>query len=275
MSLLASESSVEASSPREGIKIEMAAVTYRIATGTRDVTINSELYTALPAQRGTVSLATTERQDTLVVSMPMSHAVPQRWLAQGSPPKHAAVSVYRQQGANYQRIWHGFVASVGAGGNGIALIKVPSRLDAKLARRLPTVTVGRSCPHVLYDANCRVSRAAHDVNATVASVDGRVVTVSTIGGNPDDWAEFGELLHVASNQSMTIYSQVGTTITMQRPIVELRVGDSVTVYAGCAHDIGTCHTKFSNRVNFGGFPQFDTRRPQKKDGDYGIYVSEP
>lgn len=275
MTFISQESSVEASEPREGIKIEMAAVTYRIATGTRDVTINSEVYTAYPSHRGSIGLATTEKQDMLVVRLPMSHAVPQRWLAQGSPPKHVVISVFRQQGANYERIWHGFVSSLGAEDGGrVALLHVPSRMTAVLERRLPTVTVGRSCPHILYDANCRVARASFKVTTTVASVDGRVVTVASMGAHGDDWATFGELRHPSSDQSMTIYSQIGTTITMQAPIVELKVGDSVEVFAGCAHDIGECHTKFSNRVNFGGFPHFDTRRPQK-DGTYGIYVSEP
>lgn len=259
--------------PREGILFELPVATYRVATGTRNLVIDGFTYTAEPSQRDEVTLATSENGADLVVRLPVKHAVVKRWLA-GAPPKRVRVSVYRKQmtSGESERIWQGDVTSIALEGR-VAALRVPSLLTESLQRRLPTVTVGRSCPHILYDANCRVDRADFDQSATVTAVDGRKITVSTVGGNPDDWFTFGEVLHVSSGERMTIHSQVGTEVTMQLAIYELKVGDTVTLFAGCDHLVGTCHTKFDNRVNHGGFVQLVTTNPLKPTW-FGYYEEE-
>lgn len=270
------EASVESSQPREAIEIRVNLLSvHRIATGTRDIVINGQTYTAGPSAREEVKLATSENQTDLVIRLPMKHAVPRRWLSLGSPPKVVTVDVYRAQlvSGGYERIWNGYVTSLSAtDNNAVALLRVPSRATAMLDRRLPSTTVGRGCPHLLYDRNCRVDRAGFTQNATVTDVQGRQIKVSTMGAHPDDWATFGELLHVSTGERMTVSSQIGTTITMQAAIAEIVVGDAVQVFAGCPHDITSCNSIFSNRVNFGGFPHLNTVNPVAPTG-FGIYAS--
>lgn len=276
MTLLADESGIETSRPREGIELIMSGVrTWRVATGTRDIVINGQTYTAYPSQRDEVSIASSKDETECSVRLPLKHPVPQRWLA-GNPPRLLEVNVYRAQldSGEFEQIWRGYVTGLSANSrSGIATLRVPSRLAARLDREVPTFTAGKLCNHDLYDRNCGVSRAAHTVATTVTSISGRTMKVAAISGNPDQWAQFGDVLHVSSNERVTIVSQVGTTLTLKAALVGVSVGDAVEVSAGCAHDVATCHAEFSNRPNFGGFPQMNAYSFYKLMG-YTIYAPE-
>ena len=46
-----------------------------------------------------------------------------------------------------------------------------------------------------------------------------------------------------------------TTFTLWLPMPNaIQTGDAYSVYPGCDKRFATCQTKFSNAVNFGGFP---------------------
>lgn len=271
-SFLASEASDELSRPREGIEFIFPTTTYRVGTGTRDVNIGGQTFRAYPSQREEIKLATIADTDDLVVQLPLAHDVAQRYLANATPPRRVDVVIRRLQvdSGITEEIWRGTITAC-AVDRKVVSFRVPSRAGALLAKRLPVVTSSKLCPHILYDANCRVSRASFEMTTTVTNVSGRVVTVASVGGNPDHWYQFGELTHVASGERMSIEDQAGTSVSMQLAILELKVGDSVKIAAGCAHDITTCRTKFSNKVNFGGFPRLNTVNPFKPTGGFGIY----
>ncbi len=258
------ESSVESSQPREGIEIILPAVTYRIATGTRNLVIDGRTYTASPASRGEVGISSSGDPRSLVVSLPMSHAVCQRYMAGGVPPRQILINVWRQQviSGETEKVWSGYVTSM-APEKHVGRFNVPSRTSETLERRLPTMTVGRACPHVLYDANCRVVRADFTVATTVATFNGRVVTVVDALFS-DDVAGSGELVHVASGERMTVQSKAGSDVTMQLPIWELKIGDAVEVSQGCTHLLGGtggCQQEYANEVNYGGTPDLPGNNP--------------
>jgi uncharacterized phage protein (TIGR02218 family) len=143
--------------------------------------------------------------------------------------------------------------------NHVAKLLVPARLSRALRRRVPTITGGRLCPHILYDRNCRVVKDDFKLVSTVTYVSGRIVRI--VEPYPDGFAKWGELKHVLSGESVTVMDQTTTGsgpytvhITVQLPINGVQVGHQVELYAGCAHTIAACRTKFDNVANFGGFP---------------------
>lgn len=277
MTYAADDGSTEHSEPREGIELILPTVTYRVATGTRDITINGQRFTASPAGREEISISTaTDNASALELKMPMSHYVPQRWMGGGVPPKRVLVNVYRMQirSGEYQTIYRGYIESLSSDGKGtVAKFNVPSRFVKILERRLPVITTSRSCPHVLYDRNCRVARDFFRVvETTIDEINGRNIRLVTDGGKPDNWAEFGELVHVPSGERMTIQAQVGSLVTIQLPIYGMAVGDAVEMWQGCDHTIDTCIDSFVNRVNFGGFPQMLTVDIMKMARGFGVYA---
>ena len=41
----------------------------------------------------------------------------------------------------------------------------------------------------------------------------------------------------------------------------LAIGDAIYLYPGCDRTLNTCHAKFGNSANFGGFPFIPTKNP--------------
>lgn len=284
---LDAESGIESNQPREFYDIlQSSAVRYQIASGTRDIAFPdgffigsvfhfAATFTAFPMARTEITVNTTTNDGQLTLALPLSHPLAQRWTAQASPPRQVTVTIYRQQLQNglVEQIKQATIVSMAMEGH-LAKFLLASPLARLLSRKLPVLNADPLCEHILYDKNCR---AIHDSfslgvagsavpSLTVAGFDGRVITISSIGGKPDHWAQFGDLVHLPTGEKMSILEQVGTTVTMKRPIPDLKDGDQITVSAGCARDITTCFVKFNNQVNFSGFPQLPTVNPFTPSG---------
>jgi hypothetical protein len=266
MTFFADESGAESSIPREGIEITMLNNVYRLATGTRPIVLDGDTYDVHPASRGELETSIAGvfgNGGQLMINLPMAHAVPQRWMAGGVPPSNIRVRVLRKQvtSGEVEHVWFGSATAMTISGQ-MAQLAVPSDLARAMARRLPTITVGRNCPHMLYDAStCKADRSTKLVNAVVSTLSGRVIKVSSVGGHVDQWMRGGEFVHVASGERMTILDQTGLTLTLQLPIYELRVGATLQLYAGCTHAISYCGAVFANVANFGGMPLLPRNNP--------------
>jgi len=272
--LLEDAQSVENSNPREGYEIKHGTTVYRIASGSRNELIGGNVYQSYPAMRGSYGVAAIGHTGDLELKLPTSHPLVQRWYANGIPPRLVLVTAWRKQqrSGEAERFFLGQVESISVDGH-IASLLIPSLVSGALKRPLPMLTVGKLCPHVLYDAQCRVPRADFRVVTAVTLSDGDLVRVASMAGKPDGWADIGELVHVPSGERMTIRSQIGNDIHIQLPIFELGAGDAVEVYAGCPRDILTCDDKFDNRQNFGGLPSLPTVNPLMPNG-FGVWTSE-
>lgn len=268
------EKSVAHNRPTELIDIALPTVTYRIACGPRDVQFGMLLYVATPSARTEITpMQVSGNQGSgLTISLPVTHAVVSRWFKAGVPPRQTVVTVSRKQERSQviERIWGGLVTSIACSGN-IAKLLVPSLTMDTMQRTLPTISSGQSCPWTLYDpATCRSDRALFESSTTAILVDGRTVRAS-LGSltRNGDWAEDGELLHVASGERMTIGTQRDldpgvsdvADLDMERVIPDLKTGDAIIVYAGCKKSVAVCLAKFANVNNFGGSPNAPTRNP--------------
>lgn len=260
MTFLSDESGIETSIPREGIELIVSGMfTYRVATGTRDLTIGGFTYTAQASQREAMEVSVVGVDGALIVTLPALHAVPRRWLAAGVPPQQVIVNVWRQQASgDVETLWRGIVTSVALDRH-LAKLRVDSRMALSLRRRLPTLTAGRSCPHVLGDANCTVDLSTRKVATTVQTYNGRQVVVASVGAIGPFTR--GALLHVPSGERMTVLTQTGNTMTLQLPIYGLALGDAVEITPGCENTITFCDSQFSNSANFGGFAQLPLKNP--------------
>lgn len=258
-SWLDAEKSVEESQPREAVEVIVnEATTYRWSLGTRDITIDGDLYTATPAMRGEVSVTTLDAGGEMTMTIPSSHALVKRWM-QGVPVS-AAVNVWRYQGAvdDARCVWRGLITNIKPSDT-TAEVRVTSRLAIAAQRRLPVITVGRECSHELFGPDCKVVRASHTLDATVTAVDGREITINSLGLVADQWARFGEIELASTGERVTITSQIGTDLVLFRPLVGLAIGSIVNISAGCDRLVGTCDSKFANRPNFGNAPHLPNK----------------
>lgn len=261
------ERSASQSRPRDLYVIATPTFTYRLTSHNVDVVYAGATYTATTMSRGPHQIAQDLTGRELIVYLPITHPFVQRFCSSGVPERGVTVTYSRLQEvsgvANQQRT--GYATGISIDGN-VAQIRVPSLTDDALKIQLPVIAANKSCNHVLFDARCSPnpgvdgpSAAAFTISVAYSSqtiaVGSITVSVSSVAGKPDGWFDFGTLVHVPSAQRCYIVRQIGTTLTLNTPIIGPTSGDGLTLIAGCNHLVTTgCRDKFNNRVNFGGMP---------------------
>ncbi len=275
------KSSIEASRPRFLYEIRQSLlVVYRITGGDRDITWNGFTWTAEPVASSEVGLSTNTNDFEVQLTLPIKHALIQRYLAQASPPQRVTLTVYEYQIdlADAEQQWIGEV-------NGLELdtkahtgmFRCPSRLTRTLERRASTITAGVRCPHVLYGSDCRADPTDHTVVTTVTGIDGRRVYVASLTAtNVTALFEGGDFSHALTGETQLILPKQGILtslyVDLQAPIPDMKIGDTVTLRHGCEHSTADCRISYNNMPNYGGFPQLpllDAFVPGSKIGIYG------
>ncbi len=140
----------------------------------------------------------------------------------------------------------------------VELRRLTHRLDQVRGR-----VFGRQCDAVLGDGRCGVSVAAYRATATVSAVpDEMHVRVSGLSGFAERYFRYG-VLTVASGAAAGLSADIedhrrgggGDELTLWLPMAAgLAAGDVLQVTAGCDKRFSTCREKFSNGLNFQGFP---------------------
>ncbi len=140
-------------------------------------------------------------------------------------------------------------------------------------------TVRRDCDAELGDSACKVNLAdAHfaGTGTLVRVEDGGVVIVDGIGGFSDGWFDNGVLTwtggaHAGRKERIVSHGRAGDAVRLslwREAALGGEAGDAFSIVAGCDKRFSTCRAKFSNGVNFRGFPHLPG-----DDAAYG-YVNE-
>ena len=140
----------------------------------------------------------------------------------------------------------------------VELRRLTHRLDQMRGR-----IYARQCDAVFGDARCGMSLAAYRAIATVTAVrDDMHVEVSGLSGFAERFFRYG-LLSFTSGAAKGLSADVedhrrlegADELTLWLPMaVEIAVGDTLEVTAGCDKRFSTCKAKFGNGLNFQGFP---------------------
>jgi hypothetical protein len=292
---LIDDASVQDSRPKELYEIVMGNTTFYYTSGERDVVVGGLVYTAIAIDRSAVVQPKAGDSPAVEIELASDHPIIKRYYRMGVPPRKlsATIRCLQVRSGVVEQIWSGDVTSTASRG-ATSKLRVPSRTVESMKRSLPTITCGRACLHILYDSMCKISRAGSNGDAipyrcttTATAVNGREVTLdlSTVPAAyyaRSHWTEGGEVVHVASGERQTVATQSDlspgtgtiTRLAMVLPIPELKVGDSIEVYAGCAHDIDNCAIKFANRHNYGGFSRLPSRNMFDPTHLGGVIVGE-
>lgn len=130
-------------------------------------------------------------------------------------------------------------------------------------------TVGRvfqgTCDAALGDGRCRVDlndAAYSGAGAVLDKVRDRAFTASGISGFANGWFAFGVLEWASGGNAgrrdeimlHEVASGVVTITLLEAPVRVITTGDAFTIRAGCDKRAETCAAKFSNILNFRGFP---------------------
>lgn len=166
----------------------------------------------------------------------------------GFPPNPFEITITRYQTAGDQVLFEGEIANTRIEGRDL-LLRCLTKQEARMGRRCPGLAVLPQCPLTLYDEWCRVDRGSHEFPATVVSVTGLSVVVSTVDGRPDGYFAGGEI--ILGNEKRSITTQIGTTITIDFPFNATLTG-SITMHPGCDKKFETCRDTYLNKDNYQG-----------------------
>ncbi len=159
-------------------------------------------------------------------------------------------------------LWAGAISRLVRQGLGFtAEIEGPlAALDQVVGR-----TYGRLCDAQLGDGRCRADvsgGAFNGAGVVVAVEDNRRLTVSGPEAFAPAWFLWGQVTFTSgANAGATALAAAhdigagGVVLTLlERPLALVAPGDGFTVRAGCDKQFETCAAKFSNTLNFQGFP---------------------
>ncbi len=265
------ERSASGNRPIELVTLASPSGTHHVTSHNVDVNFGGVIYTALTMDRDNLQVAQDLTGRELVIRLPISHPVVQRYTTTGIPERELLVTLVRLQSTSSEAFQQasGFGGGLSIEGR-LAAIRVPSLTDDAMKVRVPTVRAQRLCNHVLYDTQCLIVRGLFLIGTTIVSQSGNTLVVASMGGQPDNFATFGELLHLVTDQRPMILSQIGATLTLDRPLVGALTGDIVSVFAGCDHSLTACHEKFNNVANFGGMPALNNGINPRVPPGFGI-----
>lgn len=123
----------------------------------------------------------------------------------------------------------------------------------------------RTCQYIVGDSDCTIDldQSQFKGSGTVATVESRATfNVSGLGAFTDGWFTKGVLTWTTGNNTgkridvrQDAISGSDRTIRLLYSMgMDVQVGDTFDITAGCDKDINTCIDKFNNVDNFGGFP---------------------
>ena len=169
----------------------------------------------------------------------------------------------------------GEIATITYGGGGISLRQLGDRRPFQ-----------RRCPFVLYDSlTCRATPQTTTARVISINPTKDVLVVSGISTFSVGYFTGGVIcpsaVYSADNAgNRFISSHNKTTDGDQLRLsvgIEISVGDTISVLAGCDRTWQTCYSKFDNIINFGGFPYLPIENPYIAEvcSDDGVTEPEP
>ena len=236
-----------------------------------ELTINgsTDTYLAVPiADEGT----TTGGDNPPELKINLADNLPVVGLFRATPPsENVRVVILRKHFDDPEAVvfFAGKVANVKRDGRGRATIFCAI---GKLRRGGLRLTWSRTCPHILYDEQCRAPQESFVHTAEVSAVTGNGFTVSAEPmreGAPQSSVGYfdGGIVAWDADGSGTIEQRAierggtSTEFLIFGRADGIEVGQQIVMYPGCDRLTPTCQDKFNNLVNYGGIPQMPGESP--------------
>lgn len=266
MTYAAQESSIAAGHPLELYRFVAGTQRWTMTPHVEAIVYAGETYDPTPLVRSAPEIGSDAARAEMTVTLPRGHDLVRRLLL--SPPQEVvSLTVYRRHltDPDGETIvwWRGRVAAVAWQG-AEAVLRCESLLAA-LRRPGLRARYGLLCRHALYSVGCGASANAHKVTGTVSAIAGAVVTVPAAAAYSAGHFTAGLLVASGGAVRHFIVGHTGPDVTLMHAPIDVVGGMVVDLYAGCDHTLGTCHARFNNVANFGGFPWIPAKNPFSGD----------
>ncbi len=152
-------------------------------------------------------------------------------------------------------LFKGRVSTVDKVGRTSAEVTVASPLVV-LDYYMPRNIFSPTCLHVLYDAGCGLSATSFQTVTTVGAGSTQILINNASASQNQVQGTMLFTSGLNSGIRATIKSAVnGVSWTLMYPLPNApTTGDGIVAYFGCDHTAATCQAKFTNLLNFRGYP---------------------
>lgn len=150
----------------------------------------------------------------------------------------------------------GFIGPVDELGRSYGKISVEAGTKL-LQMQLPAVVLQPGCTNTLFDARCGLVKASF-AEALTVQAGSTVNKLISLSAKADTYYDNGQIAFTSGANAglvKAVKQYQGQQFTFNSPLPFLpSAGDAFTAYPGCDKTQATCTNKFSNLVNFEGFP---------------------
>lgn len=238
---------------------------YRFSSGTQSWTFSSgpetelggSTYAPLAINRTDIEDSNELNRSGVTISLDITDET--LAIAAASRERPTTVVIFRKHSGDseYVRYWAGRIMQPGRDGVFVTLLAEPNATKQRRSRR---GRYHRLCGRPHYGSGCNLAMAEWAETATVTAVSGRTVTVSLSTARDDGWFSAG-MIGIGTSLWL-IYSHTGNELELMQPVgSNLAVGDTVTLYPGCARTREVCNAKFGNLLNCDAYSEIPDTNP--------------
>lgn len=256
------EESQQSGQPVELFHFSIGVEDFRYTSAEDTITFGGNQYVSRQISRNSVKESSEGGKSRLEVELPTADSVCYRYIGIVEPsPMHLVVTrLHRGDLLDARVVWNGRLVTVAYIKNSTRakMTFIPS--ESVYSRQLPHYKYQALCNHALYDDSCQADPDSFKFTGVVSGSDGSNITVVGLTASKGvGWATGGKC--IANGENRLILSQNSDEMSLSLPFRIDLDGQAIEVYAGCSHTRGTCDSKFSNAINFGGFPYVPTKNP--------------
>lgn len=258
------EMSEDLGTPIEIYEFTRSAQVWRYTSADENVVYSGSTFVSAPIERQAVEQSQDPGRKPMAVTATKSLPFVQQYIV--SPPTAVITLVIRRfhtTDVNSEAVvvWMGRVTNVKFEQNTVSIRGEPifTALKRPALRRIYQTT----CPHLLYGPVCGFPRTGLQLDTTVSISNGTSLSSVDFTGQSAGFYTGGFVEREDSGvvNRRFILSHVGGIIVINLPFPGIVDGSGVRVFPGCDHTLDTCVTKFTNELNYGGFPYIPTKNP--------------
>lgn len=254
---------------------------WRYTTYSKQIQLESGLYEPLPISRKRVEKTKNLLKSELEVVLPRDSEIALKFLLK-EVEDAVVLSVWQIHVPipyDKRAIFKGRYTNLESNGSEVSLTFEP--ITTAMRRLGFRAKYQRSCRHQLYGPMCGASTENHSHSVQVVSVNDTELTVEIVSGGSttvltqqyvqlangewvpvggDGYFAAGYVINLDGHRRMII-SHTLNKITLVTPFKSIRIGDEITLYAGCRHTFMDCRDQFNNYKNYGGFDLIPKKNP--------------
>lgn len=261
---------------KELYKFGEASIKWHYTSSDDEVEHDGITYTPITMGRTNIESKNQIAKENIEISFAIDNQMARKFMI--SVPEHiVTLTLFVKNDDSTYVAWKGRLASVKPEKNKIILIF--ENIFTSLKRPGLRASFQLTCRHTLYGPGCNVDKDLHALPSTAVGFSGYTLNVPAAASRPNGYYVGGIIEDVDGAYTVGtpeenvqggmrfITGHVGSTLTVMRrfEVLEERItsdgGAPVRLFPGCPRTRDVCSERFSNLLNFGGFPFIPPKNP--------------